>query len=276
MLKIFVDSASSIKQSEKQSLGVEIIPLRYLMGETEYRDDIDLTIDEFYQKLIEEKMFPKTSLPAMDELEKRVTEYTEQGDEVLILSLSSKISGTYQAMRSLFSDNEKVTVVDTLTAVGGVRLLVHEINRYRDQPLSVILEKIYALIPRLRVAAIPETLDYLLRGGRLSKSEWVIGSLLKIKPIITLNEKGVKVIGKKIGLRAAMKAIADNLNREADVSYPVIPSYTYRDDNLNTLISYADEACRAAMADKDNLDPVIACHWGPNAFGFIYVAKNAE
>lgn len=80
MLRVFVDSGSSIKQSEKEKLNVEIIPLRYYFGENEYQDDIDLDIDQFYDILINQKQFPKTSLPYLDVLEEKVNKYTTEGD----------------------------------------------------------------------------------------------------------------------------------------------------------------------------------------------------
>ena len=184
MLRVFVDSASSIKQDEKERYGVEIIPLRYLMGDVEYKDGIDLSIDEFYKKLIGENLFPKTSLPNLEDLQENVKNFTEQGDDVLILALSSGISGTYNAIANIFQSNDKVRVVDTLTAVGGIRILVEEINKYRDKPIDFIVEKVKALIPKVKILAIPETLDYLLKGGRLSKKEWVLGKVFNIKPVI--------------------------------------------------------------------------------------------
>ncbi len=173
----------------------------------------------------------------------------------------------------MFEDNDKVHVIDSMLAVGGMRLIVEEINKYRDQSIQTILEKVDALIPRIRVLAIPETLDYLFKGGRLSKLEWLVGSLLNIKPIITFVDGNVKVDAKKIGLANSMKYIAGELNREADPSYHIIPSYTYKDNNLKKLIALTNKSLYRSMTEFDNLDPVIACHWGPNAFGFIYVKK---
>ena len=93
MLRIFVDSGSSIKQDEKKHYNVEIIPLKILLGDKEYRDGIDLSMDFFYSQLIDEGVFPKTSLPSLDETEKKIMEYVEQGDHVIILPISSGISG---------------------------------------------------------------------------------------------------------------------------------------------------------------------------------------
>ena len=273
MLKIFVDSGSSIKQDEKEQYGVEIIPLRYLLGETEYQDGIDLTIDEFYDKLINEKLFPKTSLPYLDELEERVTRFTNEGHDVLIISISSGISGTFNAFTTLFAENKKVRVVDSWSAVGGIKILVEEANKMKDRPLDEIVERLNNLKSRIKVLAIPENLDYLCKGGRLSKKEWLLGSILNIKPVITITEGNVKVDAKKIGLKNSMKYIAEFLEKTCDENFSIVPSYTYNDENLKKLIEMTNDKFHKQMISFDNLDPVIACHWGPNAFGYIYITK---
>lgn len=277
MLRVFVDSGSSIKQDEKEKYGVEIFPLQVLLGENEYKDGVDLSMEVFYHALIEEKIFSKTSLPALGEIERRVNACTEQGDDVIIITISSGISGTYNTLKMFFADNSKVKVIDSKSAVGGVRILVDEINRHRNETPHELEKRVMDLIPRLRVCAIPETLDYLQRGGRLSKAAWAFGSILQLKPLITLDSSdgGVKVIGKARGLKRAMESLAGYLEAcDCDENYPIVPSYTYNCHNLDVLIGMTDTKYRNQMTEYDNLDPAVACHWGPNAFGYIFVAKN--
>ena len=274
MIKVFVDTASSIKYEEAKKYDIELIPLRYTMGEKEYEDGVDLTIDEFYKLLIEKKYFPKTSLPNLGKLEERINNVTENGDDVIILVLSSRLSGTYNSIKMLFEDNKKVHVIDSLSAVGGMRILVEEINKYRDRPVDEIIKHVENLIPRIKILAIPETLTYLAKGGRLSKKEWLIGSSLHIKPVITFKDGYVKTDTKKIGLKTAMKYIATEMTRLVDTDFTIVPSYTYNDKNLRNLINMVDSNYQKSMCDFDNLDPVLACHWGPNAFGFIFVKKD--
>lgn len=272
MLRVFVDSGSSIKQEEKELYNVEIIPLKILLGDKEYKDGIDLSMDEFYHQLIDNKIFPKTSLPSVVDFEDKVNAYTEVGDDVIIITISSKISGTYNFIRLLFEDNPKVTVIDSLTAVGGIRLLVNEINRFRKEAVDFIVSKVKALIPRIKVAAIPETLTYLLRGGRLSKVSYALGTALRIHPVISLDDGKVQVDAKKRGLRHSMEYIVNSLEElKCDPNHEIIPSYTYQKDNLEKLICLTDVKYHSQMKVYDNLDPAIACHWGPNAFGYIFV-----
>lgn len=274
MIKIFVDSGSSIKQSEKEKYNVEIIPLKILLNNKDYYDGIDLDNDVFYKYLIEDKLFPKTSLPNLPLLEERVNELVKGGDEVIILAISSGISGTYNAFKMLFNDNPHVLVVDTKTAVGGVRILVEEINNNINETLSQLEQRINNLIPRIKVAAIPQTLNYLLRGGRLSHAEWLIGSILLIKPLIGLVDGKVKVIAKKHGIKNAMKCLVEMLDKaECDTNYPIIASYTYDRTNLDVLVSMTPDKYKNIITAYDDLDVAIACHWGPYAFGYIFVSK---
>ena len=274
MLRVLVDSGSSIKSDETGHYNIELIPLKILLDEVEYQDGVDLPLDLFYDKLINEKLFPKTSLPNLGELEEKVSAYTNAGDRVIILTISAEISGSFNAIKLLFKDNQNVLVLDSRMAVGGMRLIVDEINRYRDQEFETIEKKVNEIIPKIKIMAIPETLEYLMRGGRLSKKDWLIGSLLKIKPIIGFIEGKVKVLTKKIGLKSGMSHIASALDElECDENYEIIPSYTYTDENLNKLIEMTDEKYKKQMRVRDNLDPAIACHWGPGAFGYIFVSK---
>lgn len=274
MLRLLVDSGSSIKKEEAEYYNIELIPLKILLGETEYEDGEDLTMEEFYHKLIDEKIFPKTSLPNLGKIEEKVNAYTKVGDDVIILTISSEISGSFNAIKMLFEDNKKVRVLDSRCCVGGMRLIVDEINRNRDKSIDEIEEIVNNLIPRIKIMAIPETLEYLFRGGRLSKKEWILGSILKIKPIIGFVEGKVRVLTKKIGLKMGMQYIANALKEfDCDENHEIIASYTYEKNNLEKLISMTDEKFHKQIRVYDNLDPAIACHWGPNAFGYVFVAN---
>lgn len=277
MIKLFVDSGSSIKQVETEKYDLEIVPLKVIINGKEYLDGVDLSMEEFYHYLIDEDIFPKTSLPSPGDTEGRVMKCVNAGYDVIILCLSSGLSGTYNMMRTLFADVPSVCVIDTKTAVGGIRLLAEEVNKFRDKELSFVATKINELIPRIRVIAIPDTLAYLHKGGRLSKTAFVAGSIMQVKPLIIVDSQtdgGVKVVGKALGRKNALRMLADYLEKEkCDMEYPIVPSYTYNSKNLDELISVTDDKYKDLMTDYDNLDPAIACHWGPGAFGYIFVSK---
>lgn len=275
MRRIFVDSGSSIKVDELEKYNVELIPLKILIGEKEFFDDgIDLTIDKFYQLIEKEEEFPKTSLPRLDLVEERVNAYTNAGDEVIIITISSKISGENNALKLLFEDNKNVLVLDSKCAVGGIRLIVDFLNRNMNIPFNQIEKKVDEFIPKIQIMAIPETLRNLLRGGRLSKTEWLLGSILQIKPTIGFKDGKVRVLSKNRGIKKAMKEVVSMLEAlDCDTSYDIIASYTYNKTNVDDLIQMTPDKYKEAIRVYDNLDPAIAVHWGPNAFGFVFVSK---
>lgn len=272
MLRIIVDSGSSIKQEEKDRYQVDILPIHVQMGEESFLDGVDLDINEFYERLGRTKEFPKTSLPSLEDAQNLAERYTKAGDEVLFITISSEISGTYQALRMLFAENPKVTVFDSRLAVGGIRFLVEEARRYEQEPMEVIVDKLNRLIPRIVVAAIPETLDYLLAGGRLSRAEWMVGTLLAIKPVVGIQDGKVSVLAKKRGLKQSKNYIADLVKTEqCDPAYGIVASYTYDKKNIDEVVAMTAPEYREMITAYDNLIPSIACHWGPNAFGYIFV-----
>lgn len=272
MLRIIVDSGSSIKQEEKDRYQVDILPIHVQIGEESFLDGVDLDINEFYERLGRTKEFPKTSLPSLEDAQNLAEHYTKAGDEVLFITISSEISGTYQALRMLFAENPKVTVFDSRLAVGGIRFLVEEARRYEQEPMEVIVDKLNRLIPRIVVAAIPETLDYLLAGGRLSRAEWMVGTLLAIKPVVGIQDGKVSVLAKKRGLKQSKNYIADLVKTEqCDPAYGIVASYTYDKKNIDEVVAMTAPEYREMITAYDNLIPSIACHWGPNAFGYIFV-----
>lgn len=276
MRRIIVDSGSSIKMNEKEQYGVDILPIQLQMGEDFFLDGVNLSTDEFYKRLKDSSQFTKTSLPNLEETQKLVDQYTSQGDEVLIITISSGISGTYQAIKMLFDEYKNVEVYDSMLAVGGIRFLVEEAIKYAEEPMEVVVEKLNQLRPRIVIAAMPETLDYLLAGGRLSKSSWIVGKLLSIIPIITFINGRVEVLLKKRGIKQCMRTVVEMIQSDqADKEYGIIAAYTYNKGNVDNMIQMLPDDYKSAVSVYDDLCCSIACHWGPNAFGFIYV-KGAE
>lgn len=277
MLRIIVDSAASMSAEDREFYKVDLLPIFVTMGEDTWLDGLDLDREEFYRRLTVEKQFPKTALPNLGHAQELAESYTAQGDQVLILSMSSALSGTYQALTMLFADDPNVTVFDTRLAVGGIRFLVMEARRYDTLPVPEIIEKLEALIPRIALAACPETLDYLVAGGRLSKAGWMVGSLLQLNPVLGFHDGGIRVTAKKRGIRQAMQYILAQLDTDGfDPDYGLIASYTYDKTNLMKLMAMSSPQQVASIVAYDDVCPTIACHWGPNGYGYVYVKENRE
>lgn len=274
MLRIIVDSSSSITQEEAKQLGIDILPLRVCYKGIEYRDGVDIDSKKLYE-LMDEKgvfSFPKTSLPYMNVASKMVEDYTKNGDQVLLITISSKLSSTYSALTAMFASNSNVVVYDSKSAVGGIRLLALEAIKNKDKDVHEIVKVLDDLSSRIVIIALPETLDYLLRGGRLKRSAWMIGKILKIIPVITFDDGALLSLTKVRGKMKGMSYICDYVNKyKVDVRYPVIGSYTRDKDNLDRLGKMLLETNGINLNIEEDMSASIAAHWGPGAFGIIYI-----
>ncbi len=274
MLRIIVDSSSSITQEEAKQLCIDILPLRVCYKGIEYRDGVDIDSKKLYE-LMDEKgvfSFPKTSLPYMNVASKMVEDYTKNGDQVLLITISSKLSSTYSALTAMFASNSNVVVYDSKSAVGGIRLLALEAIKNKDKDINEIVKILDDLSSRIVIIALPETLDYLLRGGRLKRSAWMIGKILKIIPVITFDDGALLSLTKVRGKMKGMSYICDYVNKyKVDVRYPVIGSYTRDKDNLDRLGKMLLETNGINLNIEEDMSASIAAHWGPGAFGIIYI-----
>lgn len=160
----------------------------------------------------------------------------------------------------------------SLPSLEEAQKLVDFYTSQGDESMEVVIEKLNQLLPRIVIAAMPETLDYLLAGGRLSKSSWMMGKLLSIIPIITFINGRVEVLQKKRGMKQCMRTVVDMIQSDqAEKEYGIIAAYTYNKGNVDNMIQMLLDEYQDAISVYDDLCSSIACHWGPNAFGFIYV-----
>lgn len=270
-----VDSSSGITKEEATTMGIEVFPLRFSFNEEEYLDGVDITSEAFYEKLITSGVFPKTSLPNLYQLEEQVKKYEKEGYMILIFPLSKEISGSYAAMQALFEDHINVKVIDGLTTVTGLRFLVEEALKYQDESLDVILQKLMSLRERIRIIAGIDTLEYLYRGGRLSKTSSVLGTIIGLKPIIGVTDGKVVVFSKRRGKKQAMQYIVDYImNNSPDENYPIYGLYSKDKTNYDALYaSLVDTKIQQHIVSVDHIAPVIGCHIGPGGYGLAYVAK---
>ncbi len=273
MVKIITDSSANISQEEAARLGVTVLPLTIIFGGKQYRDGIDIKEDEFYKMLVSEKEFPHTAQISEEQLEEAYSAACADGSDVLVMPISKALSGSYGlactvAKREGF---EKVHVYNTLCTTIMLRYMVEEAAKNKDKTIEEVLAVLDDLRPRIKLYAALDTLEYLRKGGRLNSAVAAIGSLLKIKPVITVNSKGeVELIEKHMGIHKALHSLTEKLNAAKTDGHETVYIYTMDDSN-----------CRAVMektgADKDvkpvNICPVIGAHIGPCAAGVVYVEK---
>src|SRR5699024_4725843 len=200
MIRILTDSTSDISPSRAAQLGVEVLPLTVLFGEESFRDGIDITSEEFYDRLSKVDTLPTTAQIPPETFIDTFQRLTADGSQVLGLFISSEMSGTYQSAmiaRSIVGE-EKITIVDTHTVTFALGLLVETACLLRDQGLSLpeLAAELEKLVPRCRLLAVVDTLRYLKMGGRISGVTAVVGGILGISPIISIENGLVISVGK--------------------------------------------------------------------------------
>ena len=178
-IRIITDSTSDINPKEAEKMGITVIPLKVLFGEKEYREGIEITMDDFYKKLSEADKLPTTSQPSPEEFLEHFQQAKETGDSVIVLLIASKFSGTLQSatIAKDMVEYEDIHIIDSLTTITGLRLLVEHTITMREQKREVaeIVETINQLKERIVLLAMVDTLEYLHKGGRLSKSSLFLG-----------------------------------------------------------------------------------------------------
>lgn len=279
MIRIITDSTSDITLEEAQKKNISVVPLKIMFGEQSYYDGITISRETFYEMLVSSEELPTTSQPSPEDFLKHFEDAKEAGDTVIAIILSSKISGTFQSavIAKGLADYDDIHVVDSTTAIAGLRLLVDEAVRLRDAGASAtaIIERVNDIIPRITLIAMVDTLDYLYKGGRLSKAAKIAGSILNFKPLITLANGELSLIGKARGTKKAMQLIGDEMDKFSplDSSVPVYFGYTAVQSTCQTLQNIMYDRYGIDSANAYAIGASIGTHVGPNACAIVYVRQ---
>lgn len=278
MVKILTDSSCDLSPQHCQELGVEMLPITVNFGSESFRANLDITNEEFYEKLAASPELPKTAQITPAFFEEKFKEYKESGDDVVCLFISSMMSGTLQSARLAKNlvGADKIYLPDTLNVTFALGLLVEEAVKMRDRGLSAaeIAEEVEKLVPRVRLWALIDDLKYLKMGGRLSATSALVASILGICPIITLENGLVEVVGKARGKKAAFKFIQGLIEKEpisgdfaVTVGHAAVPKT--RDDFIDFLAPFL----KKRQVLKQDIGSIVGTHTGPGACGLCYIRK---
>ena len=280
MVRIVTDSAADFSPAELEQKNICCIPLKVLFGGEEYEENINLSKDQFYEKLLAFEGFPKTSQAAPAVLAGLFEEAKAEGDEIIYFTLSSALSGTWQSAMFIKEDMgyDKAFVVDSRNATGGQRMLVEHAVRLRDQGKCAadIVAEVEALRERIVLYACINTLEYLYRGGRISHLSYALGTLAQIKPIIHVDHAGrVDIPAKAMGMRKGMEHLCKQADAKTpDPEYPLYVMYTNDRSVAETLAVRLAEHGQAVHPDNIiQVGAAIGSHIGPAACGLVYVGK---
>lgn len=280
MVRIITDSAADLEPQEYEKLGVTCIPLRVAFGEREYQENVNLNKGDFYELLLGSGEFPKTSQASPAVLEELIDGARAAGDELVYITLSSALSGTYQTALMVREDSEYegVHIFDSRNATGGQRMLVEYACRLRDagRDAAGIVAGLESIRDRIELYAVVNTLEYLHKGGRISHAVYTLGSLAQIKPIIAVDLDGrVALPGKVMGMRKGMDFLGKRLGaRKPDSEHPLYVMYT---NNRTVGEQLAQRLAAGGWQIPDEriiqVGAAIGAHVGPDACGIVYVGE---
>lgn len=276
MIKILVDSASDCKKSD--GIYDLFLPITVNIDGAEYRDGVDIDADGFYKLLPGCRDFPKTSQPSPQSFVEIFEQIKADRDELIYFALSSQLSGTYQGacLAKEMTDYDGIYIIDTKTATHMMGVLAQYARKLIKQGLAAkeIAENCEKLKGKVKVLAGLDTLEYLYRGGRLSKTSATVGKIADIKPIITVSEKGaVEVVGKMLGKARAMNSIIERLKGyNPDKSFPIYSLYTFGKENCELLEQkLKDEGYETSR--RLQVGSTIGAHIGPGVYAVLFVTE---
>lgn len=281
-IRIIVDSASDISQAEAKELGITVIPMRTTFGEEEFLDGINMTSGQFFEKLVETDELPKTSLIGPAEYGDLFKEWTGKGEEVLCITISSKLSGCYQSALLAAEDYEgKVIVLDSTNVTVGEQILTRYAVKLRDRGLSLreIADELNEKKKKIRLVALLDTLEYLKKGGRISAAVALAGSLLSIKPVIAIEHGEVAMLGKARGSKNGNNILNEQVQKAGGIDFDMPFSLAYSGMSTNMLDKYlADHKHLYEDYVTDiptcQIGSTIGTHVGPGATAVSFFALN--
>ncbi len=278
-VRIITDSGFDVPDASDARLTV--LPLSITFGDTTYADGVDLTNDRFFELLIESDELPKTSQATPYAYTQIFERVRAAGDEAVVITLSSGLSGTYQSALTAAADYPEVHVVDSKSVTIAQGILVQYALRLVDEGHTAgeVASMVESARERLVLLALLDTLEYLKRGGRIPKSVGTIGELLSIKPVVGVRDGEVVMLGKARGSKNGRNLLHQEVEKNGiDFTMPVLIGYSGLSDKL--LRKYLEDN-RAIWEDKvaeedlpiTSVGATVGTHVGPNAIALAFFRR---
>jgi DegV family protein with EDD domain len=278
-ITIITDSASDISQNNNK--GVTVLPMTITFGEENYEDGVSLTPDSFYMKLIESSALPKTSQVSPYAFGQAYENSLKSADYVIVITLSSKLSGTYQSACIAADDYDgRVFVIDSENVTVGEQILVDYALSLIDKGIEVntIVSQLNTMKKRIRLVALLDTLEYLKKGGRISSGAAFLGNVLSIKPVIAIVDGEVSFLGKARGSKQGNNFLIQQVDTYGGIDYslPVLLGYT----GCSTVLmdKYIKDSSslwegRIPVPDIIQVGATIGTHIGPGGIAVAFFSK---
>ncbi len=278
-ITIITDSASDISQNNNK--GVTVLPMTITFGEENYEDGVSLTPDNFYMKLIESSALPKTSQVSPYAFGQAYENSLKSADYVIVITLSSKLSGTYQSACIAADDYDgRVFVIDSENVTVGEQILIDYALSLIDKGIEVntIVSQLNTIKKRIHLVALLDTLEYLKKGGRISSGAAFLGNVLSIKPVIAIVDGEVSFLGKARGSKQGNNFLIQQVDTYGGIDYslPVLLGYT----GCSTVLmdKYIKDSSslwegRIPVPDIIQVGATIGTHIGPGGIAVAFFSR---
>ena len=266
-VKIVTDSASDIPPQIAQELGITIVPLHILFGASNYRDGVDLTTDEFYHKLADSPSLPTTDAPTPRELAEAYNGLAVDTEEIISIHVSTRYSTAYgaaiQAQR-LVKENCRVEVIDSKSAIMGEGLLTIEAAKAsrRGETLEQITALVKDLIPRIHVRVVFDTLEYLRRSGAIGKAQVLLGTMLRVNPILGIRDGETYPVGRERNREKAVEWLY-RFVEEFNSIHSLAIEYTTTPDEAEEFAQQLDSIFPREQIYISRVGSAVGAHVGP-------------
>ena len=199
-VKVVTDSTSDIPPQIAQALGITVVPMYIHFGDKSYRDRVDISEDEFYQKLMESPIHPTTSTPTPGDFAEVYNKLAQESDEIVSILITAKESATYNSAllgKEAMRKKCRIEVIDSQAVTMGAGLITIAAAKAAQvgENLERVVEVVRQAIPRIRLLGCLDTLKYVLKGGRLGKAAVLLGPILNVKPLLTMREGKLSPVG---------------------------------------------------------------------------------
>ena len=268
-VKIVTDSTSDLPSQVAEELGITVVPVYLRFGDKVYRDGVDISHSEFYQKLVTSPVHPSTSQPPPLDFANVYGKLSKETDEVVSLHLSRKTSGTYDSAlrgREMVGSGCRIEVVDTLFVSMGLGLIVMAAARLAKagENLQAVMDEIRQAILQIRIFGVFDTLKYLLLGGRISRARALVGTLLNVKPLLTMRDGELVQAGLARTRAKGVERLFDFAKNALNIQELAIVHSTTPDEasSLRKRIASIVDEGRIHIA---RLGPALGVHGGPGA-----------
>lgn len=268
---VVTDSTADLPDELTERNDIHVVPLNVRIDGHSYEDRVTISPEEFMRQLTTSGSFPRTSQPSVGRFEHEYQRLAEQYDQIISIHISSKLSGTYQSAcmaRDLIDSPADIRVVDSRTTSMGLGFTVLRAAELAsdETPVPEIERQILSILPRTHVVFLVDTLEYLRRGGRIGRAAEVVGSILKLKPILRI-EEGIVVPHARTRTRArAIRGLVE-LVGEIPRAQRIALLYTAGCDDLDEVVERLRPMAGGEAIIKTELSPALSAHIGPNGLG---------